>query len=294
MQFFSRPAMPKFEPKFAATFDSYLRYEDVAQDGRLMPIALPPAMSGLWQAAIVNWPGSRNAIAKGIIPILTRLTLETREQPIQVNRPISCNAGFELAASRVNGEVNRIFMNVWCEVSGVAGRIGPRQSGGESAPAGMLFAEHTYTRPLAPAGQRSVTRFDVEGLPEIPPTEYVAPSPESAGEAPAGATWTTELEPAPFDTVFTLDQTDSNQHVNSIVYIRLFLDAAQRRICAAGHPAKIRSRAVDIAYRKPCFAGDRVRAFVRLFELGGQPGAAGYIAGDDGKPRCYVRALYSP
>jgi hypothetical protein len=31
---------------------------------------------------------------------------------------------------------------------------------------------------------------------------------------------------------------------------------------------------------------------LRLFDLEGSPGAAGFIAGDDGKPRCYVRVLY--
>jgi hypothetical protein len=48
-----------------------------------------------------------------------------------------------------------------------------------------------------------------------------------------------------------------------------------------------------IAYRKPCFAGDRVRAHVRLFDAAGTLGAAGFIAGpgEEGRPRCYVRVL---
>jgi hypothetical protein len=290
---FPHPPMPAFAPDRAAEFQSFLRYEDVAQDGRLMPLALPPAMSGLWQAAIVNTPGSRNSIAKGVIPILTRLTLATRDQPVRVDRPVSVRAGLDLAHARdAAGEVSRLFMNVWCEVSGVAGRIGPRAPDGALAPAGILFAEHTFTRPLAPPDQRRVTRLDAEGYPEVPPTRYDAPAPETAQEAPAGATWTTELAPDTSDFAFTLDQTDSNQHINSLIYIRIFLEAAQRRIASAGLPLKIKSRAVDIAYRKPCFAGDQVRAHTRLFELEGQPGAAGFIAGADGKPRCYVRVSY--
>ena len=290
---FPHPPMPAFTPDRAADFETFLRYEDVAQDGRLMPLAMPPVMSGLWQSAIVNTPGSRNSIAKGVIPILTRLTLSTRDQPIRVDRPITVNAGLDLAHARTGDEVTRIFMNVWCAVSGVAGRIGPRAPGGEVAPAGLLFAEHTFTRPLAPHGQRGVTRLDAEGYPDIPPSRYDAPAPDTAQQAPDGATWTTELVPDPADVVFTLDQTDSNQHVNSLVYIRVFLDAAQRAIARTGHSLKIRSRAVDIAYRKPCFAGDKVRSHVRVFELGGEPGAAGFIAGDDGKPRCFVRVSYS-
>lgn len=291
---FQHPPMPAFDPEQAATFQAFLRYEDVAQDGRIMPIALPPAMSGLWQAAIVNSKGSRSSIAKGIIPILTRITMHSTNNAIRVDRPVTCRAGYQLAHSRQGDEVNRIFMNVWCEVAGIGGRIGPRQqAGGEAAAAGVLFAEHTYTRPLAPPEQRRVTRLDADGYPDIPPVHYDAPAPETAQQAPAGAKWLTPLEPDLSPVIFTLDQTDSNQHVNSLVYIRVFLDAAQRRLGLTGQPLKVGSRAIDIAYRKPCFAGDSVRAHVRLFELDGQPGAAGFIAGDDGKPRCFVRVCYS-
>lgn len=291
---FQHPPMPVFDPEQTATFQSFLRYEDVAQDGRIMPIALPPAMSGLWQAAIVNTKGSRSSIAKGIIPILTRITMHSTNHAIRVDRPVTCRAGYQLAHMKSGDAVSRIFMNVWCEVSGIAGRIGPRQQAdGEPAVAGVLFAEHTYTRPLAPPDQRRVTRLDADGYPDIPPAHYDAPAADTAQGAPAGAKWLTPLEPDPSSVVFTLDQTDSNQHVNSLVYIRVFLDAVQRRLAAAGLPLELGSRAVDIAYRKPCFAGDSVRAHVRLFEVDGQPGAAGFIAGEDGKPRCFVRVCYS-
>ncbi len=126
----------------------------------------------------------------------------------------------------------------------------------------------------------------------MPETRYHAPAPATAQDVPDGARWLDELAPDTTDYCFTLDQTDSNQHVNSLVYIRMFLDAVNRRLAAAAKPARLRSRAIDIAYRKPSFAGDRARAQVRLFEHGELVGAAGLIAGDDGKPRCYVRVLF--
>lgn len=294
MYSFPAPAVPAFPPDQAVTAPAALRYEDVAQDGRMMPIALPPVMGVLWQQVIVSHAGSRNALAKGVIPILTRLTLTSLEQPIRVDRPVEVNAGFELAHARTGDEVTRVFMNVWCEVRGIAGRIGPRQADGALVPAGRVFAEHTFTRPLAPPDQRRVTRLDVAGYPEVPPARYDAPAAATAQDAPDGGRWLDELAADPAETAFTLDQTDSNQHVNSLVYVRVFGDAVQRRLAAAGHPLRVRTQAVDIGYRKPCFAGDRVRTYVRLFELAGAIGAAGYIAGTDDKPRCYVRVITQP
>jgi hypothetical protein len=281
-----------FRSDQATVTDGHLRYEDVTQDGRLVPLALPPALGGLWRGVLRQHPGAKNAQATGIIPILTRLTIESVEQAVRVDKPIESRSGFELA--RDGDPVSRLFMNVWTEVHGAAGKIGLVRKPGELALAGSLFAEHTFTRLFAPPDQRRVTQLAVEGYPTVPEAVYVAPAPATAGDAPAGARWLGELAVDPVDACFTIDQTDSNQHVNSLVYIRVFLDAAQRRLAETAQSLRVRSRAVDIAYRKPCFVGDKVRAHVRLFELDGAIGAAGFIATDDAKPRCYVRVLFGP
>ncbi len=287
---FPAPAVPEFPKGQSATTTGYFRYEDCTQDGRLIPLAIPPALGGLWREVLVHHPGARNALAAGVIPILTRLTLTSLDQPIRVDRPFQSTAGFLLAHDKQGDEVSRLYMNVWADTRGAAGKLSRHVTPGELAPAGTIFAEHTFTRLMAPPDQRKVTRLAVEGYPEIPETRYAAPAPTTAQEPPEGAAWTSDLEPDTTDYVFTLDQTDSNQHVNSLVYIRLFLEAVNRRLAKEGQPLRVRSRAVDIAYRKPCFAGDRVRAHVRLF----QGGAAGHVAGDDGKPRCYVRTILAP
>jgi hypothetical protein len=290
---FSVPAMPSFAPGHSTTTTAYLRYEDVTQDGRLIPIAAPSALAGLWRDVLVNHAGHRNAIGAGIVPILTRLTINSLEQPIRVDRPIESRTGFALAHDLQGTDVSRLFMNIWCEIRGVAGKLGRNPTAGDLSLAGTLFAEHTYTRLLAAPDQRKVTRFGVDGLPDVPEMRYAAPAPTTAHDAPEGARWIDELAPDPAEYAFTLDQTDSNQHVNSLVYIRVFHDALNRRLAATGRPMRLRSRAVDIAYRKPCFAGDKVRASLRLFEYADGLGAAGLIAGDDGKPRCFVRVLIS-
>lgn len=283
------PVTPTFPPGHAATTSAYLRYEDVTQDGRLIPIAAPSGLAGLWREVIVAHPGARNALQLGIIPILTRLTIDTVDAPIRVDRPVETRNGFALAHDRSGDEITRLFMNVWCEIRGVAGRIGRSNVAGDLTLAGTVFAEHTFKGPLAPPDQRRVTRLDVDGYPAVPELHYAQPAATTAAELPDGARWLDEVAPDPVDYVFTLDQTDSNQHVNSLVYVRLFGEAVNRRLAAHGHALRVRVKSVDIAYRKPCFAGDRVRAELRLYQLGDTLGAAGVVLGSDGKPRCFVR-----
>jgi hypothetical protein len=141
-----------------------------------------------------------------------------------------------------------------------------------------------------------VSLAGIDGVPAVPEARYHQPTPASAADAPDGARWIDELAADPVETTFTLDQTDGNQHVNSLVYVRVFLAAVQRRFAGGGHPARLRSKGFDIAYRKPSFVGDRIRAHMRVFAHGDQIGAAGFLAaaGEEARPRCYVRAVYGP
>ncbi len=294
---FDTPAAP---PQFASgsstTSSQLLRYEDVTMDGRLQAIGAPAGLAPLWRDVLVQHAGHRNSIRAGVVPILTRMTVRTFDAQVRIDRPFETTIGFELSHDRGDdGEVNRLHMNIWCELRGIAGRLG-REASGELTPAGTVYNEYIYTRPLAPPDKRRVVTFEgIEGLPVIPEARYRAPAPATAGELPAGATWVDELAPDTSDYAFSLDQTDSNQHVNSLVYVRLFLEAVNRRIAAGGHPLRVRTNAFDVAYRKPSFAGDRVRAHLRLWRVGETLGAAGYVSGsDDGKPRCYIRAALTP
>ena len=108
------------------------------------------------------------------------------------------------------------------------------------------------------------------------------------------------LDPTPI--AFGLDHTDPNQHVNSLVYPRLFIEAALRRLAAHRKSTRLLTRAAEIAFRKPSFAGDRARIAIRAFERGDQLGAVGLLISDDeaaaplaaARPRCFVRLLLGP
>lgn len=299
---FPAPPMPAFLAGHTTTAARYPRFEDCAQDGRLLTIAVPAATHALWENVLDNHPGTSNAMKVGVLPLLTRWTVRSFDQPVRVDQPITSVMGFELAHERdAAGAISRLYLNVWAEARGVPGRFAlPGAPGGEPVPAGWVFAEHTFTRPFAPAGDRRVVDFaGIAGYPELPEARHRSQAPSTAGDLPEGARWLDALAPDVIETRFTLDQTDGNQHVNSLVYVRLFLDAVQRRLAAGGHPAHLRSTEYDIAFRKPSFAGDSVRAYVRLFAHGDQIGGAGFVAavgakgGEEPKPRCFLRAVYA-
>src|SRR5262249_13181357 len=91
--------------------------------------------------------------------------------------------------------------------------------------------------------------------------------------------------------VFGLAHTDSNQHVNSLVYPRLFQDAALRRFAAHGLDTRVLAQRLEIAYRKPCFAGERAKILLRAFVAGGKPGAVGAFVSESApleRPHCVI------
>jgi hypothetical protein len=302
---FPAPPAPAFPPEQATTSDHDPRYEDCTQDGRLNTLAIPPSLATTWNARDARNPGARRARATGLVSLLTRLTVTSFDAPVRVNRPFAVTGGFQLAHDRdASGAVSKLFMNVWTAMRGrphlPRAAWDAARASGQSAQrvlAGQAFAEHTYTRPFGPPDQRKVTSLaGVEGFPEVPEARYHQPAPASAAEAPEGARWIDELAPDPVETLFTLDQTDANQHVNSLIYVRVFLAAVQRRLASGGHPARLRSKEFDIAYRKPSFVGERIRAHIRMFAHGDHLGGAGILAadGEEARPRCYVRVLYGP
>ena len=291
------PDAPDVPPEQTAHATWQPRYEDVAQDGRLTVLALPPAIgAAVWRRLLTKHPGMRAANQQGIVPILTRLLVATSGELIRVDRMMEARGRFALARADRDGVPDRIFLNVWVDVKGTYGRIIPHVPAGDVVPAGAVFAEHVFTRPWAPRGERKLSRLDVPGFPAVPELVHEAAPPEATAELPPGATLLDDavvLDDAVI--VFGLDHTDANQHVNSLVYIRAVTDAALRRVAAHGRRGAVLARAVELAYRKPCFAGDRVRVALRAFATPDGAGAVGTVTSPDdpdGRPRAYARVVF--
>ena len=294
---FAPPPRPDLPADAVASADFPLRYEDVAQDGRMMTTAIPPAIGWtVWRQLLGSHPAAKTMRQTGVTAILSRLTVEGSDAPIRVDHPAEATGGYQLAHHAEGGVVDKLFLNMWVEVRGTRGRLFPPEAAGAPVLAGRVFAEHTFTRLFAPPDQRRVTRLALPGLPEVPPAVHPFSPPATAMELPAGAEpLDDDYRPDDAPLVFGLDHTDSNQHVNSLVYPRLFAEAALRRLVARGQPRAGLVRAIDLAYRKPSFAGDVVRLHLRAFRLDGRLGAAGFLADaadPAARPRCCARLLF--
>jgi hypothetical protein len=298
------PEEPPVPPQHHAGGRLQLRYEDIAQDGHLVVEAMPCALGELWRGLD---PERRRTLGGGrdVQPILSRVVCEAGEGPIAVHGPTEALGAAQLAHTvGPDGEIDRVVLNMWGSIASVIGRtVGPKPAdAGRAVVAGRIFAEHVYTRPFGPPSERKVRALDGPDGPFVPEDRHVFRSAASTLTLPEGAqALDAELVVDATSTVFGLDHTDSNQHINSLVYPRLFIEAALRRLDALGRgrPA-LRAQAIELAYRKPSFAGERVRVLVRAFTAGDQPGVLAALVSEEdaagplaaARPRVFARVLF--
>jgi hypothetical protein len=263
------PPLPQDAQRASATV--YQRFEDVTQDGRLVLEALPNALGpAVWRAIIGKDPSALELFARGIVPVLSRFVLEGEPGPLSANASVEADGACQLARS----DDGRIVLDMWADLRARKGRTyGPNDPAAEKIGVGRAYAEHVLTRPFAPAGERRVRDLDFPGAPQVVASRPASPTPEAIATLPDGAT---PLEPGmrvdPVPLTFGLVHTDSNMHVNSLVYVRLFEEAAIRRFVELGRGANVLGRTMDIVYRKPCFAGQTMRIEQRAFEAEGRLG----------------------
>ena len=304
------PPLPNLPGTQRATGSFPVRYEDIAQDGRLLLEASTTALgAAVWGPRITKHPLNTYMREARIVPILTRLVVEGTPGPFSVIGRLTANGAFQLAHARAaNGDVDRIFLDMWAEVTAPIGRThGPApERAGETITAGRIFAEHVFTRLFAAPAERKVTRFDAAGiiaLPAVPESQREARALPAILDLPTGAVaLDPELRVDPTPVVFGITHTDSNQHVNSLVYPRLFEDAALRRFASLGKSSAVLARALEIGFRKPCFAGETMRIALRAYTLGEKIGAVGvYVTEKDAasdatlavaRPHAYVHTLF--
>jgi len=296
-----------------------MRYEDIAQDGALKVGAMPAAiglvaMGKLW----FKTAASSQLRGQGVVPILTRISMVTTGGPLSVRNKVEVDGAYELGHScDDSGAVSRIVLNGHAELYAPAARTHPPQpsNAGERVHVGRVFAEHVFTRPFGPPAQRKVLALPTAEGPLVPALVLPFRSPlatlsvlgsraEQARAATASASFASSaraedslatseseqwLEPAlmldPMPVTFGITHTDSNQHVNSLVYPQVFEDAALRRLFDLGHSTKtLLVDQLDVAFRKPCFAGERMFVWLRAFQQAGKLGLIAYLGPRDCTP----------
>lgn len=276
------PPLPPVPDDQRVSAPMSLRFEDVAQDGRLRVLAFPPVLGpSVWLRRLAADPRVAAWRDAGIWPIMNRLVVEGTDARVSIADPIRADAAWALAHGvGPDGRVERVHMELFADVRGHEGAgWPPAPSLGPEVALGRLWAQYTFTRPFAPPGERRVTA--VPGVAERPgPARDPAPA-EALLSAPAGAT---DVDPEPADgpdVVFGVDHTDVNHHVNSLVYPHLLIDEAIRRLAPWG-PVGL-CRAIDVRFRRPAFAGERARLVTRRFRAADGVGVAGGVLAEDGR-----------
>lgn len=289
------PAIPDVPPEQRSTSEGPLRYQDVTQDGRLLLTALHHFMGQtVFQTLLVKSEASRHHAHAGIYPIMSRLVIELGGGPVSVRKNVTSDGGFELFHTvDDSGAVNRLLLDMWATMTAPASRTnGPRPpNAGVPVELGRVYGEHVFTRPFGPPAERKVTRFEEGPWPSVPPARRVWRAPEAILGLPEGAAWLQDdFAPDEAPIVFGLAHTDSNQHVNSLVYPRLLEEAALRRLARLGRPTSVLGRFVEIGYRKPCFAGQAFRIVLRAYVRGGASGVVGTFR-PEGEPTAKPHAV---
>ena len=290
-------AFPDF-PDLRAEGALELRYEDIAQDGRPRLMALPPALGAVWRGVALPPEVRESMLSAGIIPILTRLVVRADDGPFAIEAPFRVSGSFELAHEPgVRGGADRIFLDVRAHVRGPLGRtnLAPPERAGEEVDAGDVLAEHVFTRPFAPKEERKVTSLRFGDGDFVPPRARIFKAPIATIDrptSPALDAWARD------ETVLVmgLTHTDSNQHVNSLVYPELFEEAVLRRLASRGVRTPLLARELEIAYRRPSFAGDALVIALQTFDgPGGIEAVGAFFDASDARDtpperaRAYVR-----
>ncbi len=279
MSFAEFPTLPSVPEAQIGRGKSALRFEDVAQDGRVRIEGVwPPIGPILWGKMDVARSLMRLG-QQGIRAILTYVLIEGGSDPVSVRNACEHSVRWQLGHCRdARGEVSRLLFDTWLTSTAPRGVLDNPAvpSDGETVLVARAYGQHVLTKPAAAPGQHRVLRLDGTDFPAQPETELRWRDPRGILALPPGSV---ALEPTPradsTPIVFGLCHTDGNQHVNFLSYPRLAEEAAIRRLHGLGLGARHLARRAEIGYRKPCFVGDRVCIVLQAFRLADEIGVAG-------------------
>ncbi len=282
--------------------DFLLRYADVDQTGELKFSALPLALERCgWDHVMApGAPMEKLAREHGILAILTRFRMRCGGGPVSVTEEVT-GVGSHQWSHTVDEHdaVNRVVFQINASLHGRVGRTHGDAPANAGSPVelGSIVAEHVFTRPFADASDRRVLALPEGcGLPSVPDTRTTWGVPARLATPPNDARRLDREPRLARRVLFGLTHTDSNRHVNSLVYPALFEDMALERLHELGVPtADLKVRDLELAYRKPCFAGERVEVIMQALRTEDRYGVVGSFVPldrEDRRPHCYLQAWF--
>jgi hypothetical protein len=278
----------KYPAPDAARADFQIRYDDLTQHGHIKQVTLPMVLAKVCMETL--WAHHPLVVTRkqGIVPILSRLVIESEPVAVSFGAPLQGRGCIELAHERAHsGAVSALFMNSHADIWAIPSRRnqGVDPSTRQHIRIGRAFGEHVLTRPFGPAEERKVLSFDVAGQPDVPEATHTRVRVDQNVQLPEGATaLDAAFTPDAAAWSFGLIHTDLNQHVNSLVYARMFEEAAVRRAALHGHNRALFAHKLSLCYRKPCFAGETQHCMLRAYTLDGAFGVVGYLAPEGTAP----------
>jgi hypothetical protein len=267
-----------------------IRYDDLTQQGHVKQVTLQLGLGQLCFDKLWSKHPLFETRKQGVAAILSRLVLESEPVAVSMGAPLEATGQIEVAHERTipghPSPVSALFMNATADIWGLPSR---RQAGVDVATRsyvriGRAFGEHVLTKPFGPPSERKVLRFEVPGQPALPEAEHTRIRVDQNARLPEGAIALDKaFLPDESRWVFGLVHTDLNQHVNSLVYARMFEEAALRRAARHRQLEGLAARKLSLCYRKPCFAGQSMTCMLQSYQLDGVFGAIGYV-GPAGAP----------
>jgi hypothetical protein len=198
-----------------------------------------------------------------------------------------------------NNVATRVLFTIYAALTGRVGHTHgePPPNAGERISLGAIEAEHVFTRPFGDRANRRVHSLPEGcGLPSVPGERSEWRAPARLTTPPNDARRLDREPRLARRVLFGLAHTDSNRHVNSLVYPSLFEEMALERLDELGvATAGLQVRDLEIAYRKPCFAGDRVEVMLQALRSGDRVGAVGSfvpVGREDRRPHGYVQIWF--
>jgi hypothetical protein len=128
-----------------------------------------------------------------------------------------------------------------------------------------MYAEHVFTKPFASKEHRKVSVSDLSQFAEFPGRLIEARAYASVVDL-SGCRACDDAFVAQAPIAFGMRHTDSNQHVNSLVYFTVLEEAVLEALASRKRDTRVMARAIEVAYRKPCFAGQVMVPCVRIAE----------------------------